>query len=149
MSNNNQVETVVKMERDRLGQWGNGDNVIPSRTSGLERIRNPNLNKVSFVTQPLLHHVVMLTRSEDDPHHQVVQCCELLTGSPLDNLVYSWCDMRNEHMCVYVHYYFIIFRRDEPLIEYWAGLPQLDTKRFTEIDYYKKMKVTVVSNHFI
>lgn len=43
-TNNNQ--TIKTMERDRLGQWGNGDNVIPSKTSGLERIRNPNLNKV-------------------------------------------------------------------------------------------------------
>lgn len=37
------------MERDRLGQWGNGDNVCPSKTSGLERMKNPNLNKVSYV----------------------------------------------------------------------------------------------------
>lgn len=35
------------MERDRLGQWGNGDNVRPSLTSGMTRLRNPNLNKVS------------------------------------------------------------------------------------------------------
>lgn len=39
-------DVTGNMERDRLGQWGNGDNSCPSRTSGLERIRNPNLNKV-------------------------------------------------------------------------------------------------------
>ncbi|XP_060523876.1 NADP-dependent malic enzyme isoform X2 [Cylas formicarius] len=33
------------MEKDRLGQWGNGDNVIPSRESGLDRLKNAGLNK--------------------------------------------------------------------------------------------------------
>ncbi|XP_049821451.1 NADP-dependent malic enzyme isoform X2 [Aethina tumida] len=33
------------LERDRLGLWGNGDNVIPSKASGLDRLRDPNLNK--------------------------------------------------------------------------------------------------------
>lgn len=34
------------MQRDRLGQWNNGDNVRPSTVSGLERLKNPGLNKV-------------------------------------------------------------------------------------------------------
>lgn len=34
------------VERDRLGQRGNGDNVVPCRTAGLDRLRDPNLNKV-------------------------------------------------------------------------------------------------------
>lgn len=46
----NKRRTEEDMERDRLGQWGNGDNVEPSRTSGLERLRNPNLNKVIGLT---------------------------------------------------------------------------------------------------
>ncbi|XP_023011780.2 NADP-dependent malic enzyme isoform X1 [Leptinotarsa decemlineata] len=33
------------VERDRLGLWGNGDNVVPGRASGLDRIRHPGLNK--------------------------------------------------------------------------------------------------------
>ncbi|CAH1967250.1 unnamed protein product [Acanthoscelides obtectus] len=33
------------MERDRIGMWGNGDNVIPSITSGIDRMRIPGLNK--------------------------------------------------------------------------------------------------------
>ncbi|CAH1176368.1 unnamed protein product [Phaedon cochleariae] len=33
------------MERDRIGVWGNSDNVIPGSASGLDRIRHPGLNK--------------------------------------------------------------------------------------------------------
>ncbi|XP_030762042.1 NADP-dependent malic enzyme-like isoform X2 [Sitophilus oryzae] len=33
------------MEKDRLGQWGNGDNVVPGRESGLDRLKSPGLNK--------------------------------------------------------------------------------------------------------
>nr|CAH7750691.1 unnamed protein product [Callosobruchus chinensis] len=33
------------MERDRIGMWGNGDNVIPSITSGIDRLKTPGLNK--------------------------------------------------------------------------------------------------------
>ncbi|KAJ8922059.1 hypothetical protein NQ315_008700 [Exocentrus adspersus] len=36
---------IESMERDRLGMWGNGDNVIPGVASGLDRIKNPGLNK--------------------------------------------------------------------------------------------------------
>nr|CAI5859470.1 unnamed protein product [Callosobruchus analis] len=33
------------MERDRIGMWGNGDYVIPSITSGIDRLKSPGLNK--------------------------------------------------------------------------------------------------------
>ncbi|XP_050296262.1 NADP-dependent malic enzyme-like isoform X3 [Anthonomus grandis grandis] len=33
------------MEKDRLGQWGNGDNVVPGKESGIDRLKNPGLNK--------------------------------------------------------------------------------------------------------
>lgn len=35
------------MERDRIGMWGQGDNVVPGKASGLDRIKHPGLNKVS------------------------------------------------------------------------------------------------------
>ncbi|GJQ86254.1 Men [Trypoxylus dichotomus] len=43
------LQTTLKImsavERDRLGLRGNGDNVVPCRTAGLDRLRDPNLNK--------------------------------------------------------------------------------------------------------
>ncbi|XP_048526241.1 NADP-dependent malic enzyme-like isoform X3 [Dendroctonus ponderosae] len=38
-------QTSIIMEKDRLGQWGNGDNLIPGQESGLDRLKNPGLNK--------------------------------------------------------------------------------------------------------
>lgn len=37
---------MSKYARDRLGQWANGDNVCPSNITGLDRLRDPHLNKV-------------------------------------------------------------------------------------------------------
>jgi len=40
------------LERDRLGQWGIGDSVHPSTTSGLDRLKSPHLNKgLAFTLQ--------------------------------------------------------------------------------------------------
>ncbi|CAG9769466.1 unnamed protein product [Ceutorhynchus assimilis] len=39
-----QLESRI-MEKDRLGQWGNGDNVAPGSESGIDRLKNPGLNK--------------------------------------------------------------------------------------------------------
>lgn len=94
------THTNVKMERDRLGQWGNGDNVIPSKTSGLERIRNPNLNKVRYIAHPIWGWSPICRWC--DAHH--VQCYELLTGSPLDNSICTWCDITNKHTCICLSY---------------------------------------------
>jgi hypothetical protein len=45
---------MSEYQRDRLGQWtfdeGTGDNVCPSTVRGLDHLRNPRLNKVSFHT---------------------------------------------------------------------------------------------------
>jgi len=38
----------IAMEKDRLGQWGNGDSVVPGKESGLDRLKHPGLNKVYF-----------------------------------------------------------------------------------------------------
>lgn len=38
----------IAMEKDRLGQWGNGDSVVPGKESGLDRLKHPGLNKVFF-----------------------------------------------------------------------------------------------------
>lgn len=35
------------MERDRIGLWGSGDGQPTSRISGLDRLKQPGLNKVS------------------------------------------------------------------------------------------------------
>lgn len=35
----------IAMEKDRLGQWGNGDSVVPGKESGLDRLKHPGLNK--------------------------------------------------------------------------------------------------------
>lgn len=43
----NSTHTADVMERDRIGMWGHGDNVIPGKLSGLDRIKHPGLNKVS------------------------------------------------------------------------------------------------------
>ncbi|XP_017771042.1 PREDICTED: NADP-dependent malic enzyme-like isoform X2 [Nicrophorus vespilloides] len=37
--------TMSEMHRDRLGQWADGDKGCTSRTSGLDRLRDPGLNK--------------------------------------------------------------------------------------------------------
>lgn len=50
----NTVEGTTVMSsltRDRLGQWASGDNVCPLRTSGLDRLRDPGLNKVKFMIE--------------------------------------------------------------------------------------------------
>lgn len=41
-------QSTGAMERDRIGMWGHGDNVIPGQTSGLDRLKHPGLNKVSW-----------------------------------------------------------------------------------------------------
>lgn len=46
--NNHIGKSTEIMERDRIGMWGHGDNVIPGKTSGIDRIKNPGLNKVSY-----------------------------------------------------------------------------------------------------
>ncbi|XP_066251747.1 NADP-dependent malic enzyme isoform X1 [Euwallacea similis] len=44
LQNSVALDNVV-MEKDRLGQWGNGDTFIPGSESGLDRLKNPGLNK--------------------------------------------------------------------------------------------------------
>lgn len=39
-----------EMERDRIGLWGSGDSTAASQVSGLDRLRHPGLNKVTFHT---------------------------------------------------------------------------------------------------
>lgn len=38
----------AEMQRDKLGQPGDGGGFPPSRLSGLDRMRNPGLNKVKI-----------------------------------------------------------------------------------------------------
>lgn len=46
---------MSSLERDRLGLWGNGDNVVPSKSSGLDKLRDPNLNKVRVTGKENFH----------------------------------------------------------------------------------------------
>ncbi|KAI4458739.1 malic enzyme-related [Holotrichia oblita] len=39
------LKIMSSVERDRLAQRGTGDHVMPCRTAGLDRLRDPNLNK--------------------------------------------------------------------------------------------------------
>ncbi|KAL1509489.1 hypothetical protein ABEB36_004213 [Hypothenemus hampei] len=42
---NHITNQTATMEKDRLGQWSNGDNIVPGQESGLDRLKNPGLNK--------------------------------------------------------------------------------------------------------
>lgn len=46
------VNNLREMFRDRIGQWANGENVCPSKTSGLDRLKDPNMNKVIIFKLP-------------------------------------------------------------------------------------------------
>ncbi|KAH1021686.1 hypothetical protein HUJ04_011169 [Dendroctonus ponderosae] len=46
-------QTNIIMKIARLGQRGNGDNLIPGQESGLDRLKNPGLNKGSIARDDL------------------------------------------------------------------------------------------------
>lgn len=41
------IRSSGKMQNDRVGQWGEGDNICHSTLRGLDRLNHPALNKVS------------------------------------------------------------------------------------------------------
>lgn len=73
INNNNLIITanplVVGMssslERDRLGQWGCGDVVSASTTSGLDRLRDPGLNKVRYYLRIFTLSRIVIIESSD------------------------------------------------------------------------------------
>lgn len=49
--------------RDRLGQWGAGDNTCPPKIPGLERLKSPGLNKVKISKIYIIVYGVATTTS--------------------------------------------------------------------------------------
>ncbi|KAF2900491.1 hypothetical protein ILUMI_05696 [Ignelater luminosus] len=76
--------TMSSLTRDRLGQWANGDNVCPLRTSGLDRLRDPGLNKGMAFTleerQALGIHGLLPARvkTQDEQLEHCKKCLERL-----------------------------------------------------------------------
>ncbi|CAH0559306.1 unnamed protein product [Brassicogethes aeneus] len=81
------------MERDRLGIWGAGDNVIPSKSSGLDRLRDPNLNKGMAYTleerQALGIHGLLppAVKTQEEQVKHCKMCLDRLTDD-LDKYIY-------------------------------------------------------------
>lgn len=92
------------MERDRIGLWGSGDGQSTSRLSGLDRLKNPGLNKGMAFTiqerQVLGIHGLLPARVKTQ--EEQVQMCKLSFDryeNPLNKYIYLMGLLdRNEHL---------------------------------------------------